>query len=283
MEHAFLLGNPRSGTSLLRLMLGAHPEILAPPECGFAQWWLAKYGGWNGSEGNDQIVHYVDDVLTSRKIETWNLDRDEILERILKEKPNRYGKLVDCIYLSYRDASESSSLIVDKNNYYINHLSELDSIWPESKFIFLVRDGRDVACSYLELNKLKTASKYKPQLPGTLEDIANEWSRNNERIIAFLETSASGRFIVLRYEDLVANPDTELTRLCSFLNIDFSSRMLVYYLHKDREPSETLDWKRRTLTSIDVTRVGRYKIELTATQVQRFNELAGKTLRRFGY
>ncbi|MGB0789818.1 MAG: sulfotransferase, partial [Marinirhabdus sp.] len=73
-SRVFILGNPRSGTSLLRLMLNQHSSIVAPPESGFSLWWLHKYGNWCKADNAPQKINgFIDDVLSSRKIETWHL------------------------------------------------------------------------------------------------------------------------------------------------------------------------------------------------------------------
>lgn len=289
MKHAFILGNPRSGTSLLRLMLNQHPNIVAPPECGFAHWWLHKYRDWNiANVSQDEVETFLNDLFTSKKIGTWKLDRDLLKRRILDLKPDTYSRLVDCVYVSYnKGSSDLYSTIVDKNNYYINHLGDLTAIWPDSVFLFQVRDGRDVACSYLDVNKLETNSPFKPKFPTTIDAIAKEWNENNKRILNFVKDMGHDRFMIVRYEDLITNTKPSLEKICSFLQLPYNEEMLAYHLEKEndllKEPTETLDWKKKTLEEPDARQIARYKGVLSSNDIAIFLEHANEMLNYFGY
>ncbi len=286
MVRVFILGNPRSGTSLLRIMLNSHPVIAAPPESGFMHWWRAKYKDWSKADANSEkkVAGFVDDLLSSKKIETWRLDRDAMVNLIIENQPVDYGDLTSLVFLhwSVKHEHKVPAVIVDKNNYYINHLNDLPGIWPSAKFIFLIRDGRDVASSYLDLKNLKTDSPYKPDLPTDVRTIAATWEQSNKNIVQFLKHRPADHWVMIRFEDLVSNPKTELAKLTSFLGVDFSEDMLTYYL-KENEPSSTLDWKRKTLEEPDATKIGRYKTVLSAQEVTLFNNTAREMLNFGGY
>lgn len=288
MKHCFLLGNPRSGTSLLRLMLDNHPLVTSPPECGFAHWWLNKYEFWiPQGKKYSEIDSFLEDILSSKKIDTWNLDRARLRQELMAIPRKQYSDLVDSVYLAYaRKSMKAPTIIVDKNNYYIYHLKDLPRIWPDALYLHIVRDGRDVACSYLEVNTLQTDSPYKPDLPTSLEMIAREWHQNNQNILSFLAMQGSDRSLTIRYEDLIINTADILSRICSFLKIDYSESMLNYHRVQSRhskEPKETLDWKKKTLEKPDATRISRYKTELERDQIEMFDRIAFQTLKRFNY
>lgn len=285
MQKVFILGNPRSGTSLLRLMLNSHPAIAAPPESGFLHWWYPKYKYWNAedSQSTEKVLCFIDDILTSKKIETWCIDKNKLVEFIHERKPLSYSELGSLVYIFWAMTNRKSPyVIVDKNNYYIHHLNDLISIWPDAKFIFLIRDGRDVACSYLDIEKLETTSPYKPVLPTTIKTIAEEWQRNNSNIYEFLNTLPKERWRMIKYEDIVMNTRIALIELVSFLNLEFSEQMLLYYL-ANNEPASTMDWKKKTLEKPDVLNIGRYKSRLKPDDVELFNRIASPMLNFTGY
>ncbi|MCR9289855.1 MAG: sulfotransferase [Bacteroidetes bacterium] len=285
MQKAFIIGNPRSGTTLLRLMLNAHPEIVAPPECGFLHWWYQKYKNWNDKDALSvsTISSFIDDLLGSKKIETWNLPRDGIIQYILNKQPDTYADLGALVYKYWAEKKHKSpSILMDKNNYYIRHLEDLIQIWPNAKFIFLVRDGRDVACSYKAIKKLDTNSPYKPNLPESIDDIANEWSHNNKNVISFLESKQNNDYHIIRYEDLLRNPIEALSSLLSIFHIPFSEEMLDFYKYND-EPNLTIDWKKKTLEKVDGDNVGKFKKILTNQEIIDFQNIASQVLLRFNY
>lgn len=281
----FILGNPRSGTSLLRLILNSHPAVVVPPESGFLQWWYKKYGNWDITDTLDKkkVVGYVEDVLTSRKIENWDLDRDELISSILRSEPRNYSELSTIVYLNYkRKLLPNDRVIVgDKNNYYIRHLETLHLIYPQSKYIHLVRDGRDVACSYRSLASLKTESEYKPQLSSDIEEIALEWSQNVERIDAYLTNKER---IKIRYEDLLSNAKNTLSGICSFLGVPYCEQMLGYHRPElNDEPISTRDWKMKTLEPIDASNTKKYPELLSQDEIATFNKIGSRTLANNGY
>lgn len=287
-DKVFILANPRSGSSLLRIMLNSHTRIVAPPEAGFLQWWHDKYKEWSLDWNyDDKIEEYIADLQSSRKIETWGLNFDEVKNVIAMRGPATYGDLTASIYLSYaKSKSKQPRVIVDKNNYYIFHLSTLAEVWPDAKYILLVRDGRDVACSYKALADLQSNSPYRPKLPVGIVDIANEWKVNNERILSFFESLPSAFHYTLRYEDLILSTEEELTRLCDFLGVTFEASMLSFHISNrlnEDEPKSTLDWKRMTLQEPDPGNIGKYRNELDAVEIEEFNTVASAILGKFGY
>lgn len=288
MKKVFILGNPRSGTSLFRLMLNAHPQIISPPECGFLHWWYAKYKDWKGSDNTSvNINEFVKDIKSSKKIEDWNLDFEKLKQNISQQNPQNYAELGEIVYVMFAEQKGKKPIIIaDKNNYYINHLKDLNEIWPSAKYILVVRDGRDVACSYLKIKKLVTNSPYKPKLSNNIGFIAKEWVNNNNNSIDFINSFDDNRGLIVRYEDVVTNPKQFLTEVCGFLDIDFNQGMLNYYinntLQKD-EPASTLDWKMKTLEKPDKNNIGKYKLELSQENYNEFNAIAAPLLQKFNY
>jgi hypothetical protein len=288
MEKVFIIGNPRSGTSLFRLMLNAHPQIISPPECGFLHWWFAKYKDWNGlSNTSNQIDIFINDLKSSKKIPNWHLDFEILKQRIIDLKPQDYATLGEIVYLLFAEQKgKNPILIADKNNYYINHLNDLNEIWPTAKYILVVRDGRDVACSYINMEKLVTDSPYKPKLSTDISTIAKEWVDNNKKCIDFINSLNNTRSFIVRYEDIVTNPILFLTKVCNFLGIDFDKEMLTYYIKNielQDEPISTLDWKLKTLESPDKNNIGKHKKELSGENYNEFNAIATSLLQKFNY
>lgn len=285
----FIIGNPRSGTTLLRLMLGSNPNIIVPPECGYIEWWYEKYKQWNKTNVNKNYVRtYINDLRQSRKIETWKLNYLELEETILQKKPNNYAELCAVVHMNYRKNQNNSKLKLwgDKNNYYIDKMQLLLQLYPRAKFLFIIRDGRDVACSYRKISKIKTKSIYKPELALDIEEIAKEWVRNNEIIINFSNTLDDSRFIFIKYEQLLSNTYDELTKLCELLDIGYHPNMIEYYLnHSNKivEPEELLPWKKMTREKPNPKNIGKYKNELSFTEIEKFQKIAGNMLKYFEY
>lgn len=274
----FILGNPRSGTTLLRLILNNHSLIGVPPESGFLQWWYKKYSNWSEKDTKDdnKINLFLDDILSSKKIEDWKLNKPNLKNFILSEKPKNYPEIITTIYKFY---TNNKLIIGDKNNYYINHLEDLSLIFPNAKYIHLVRDGRDVACSYKNINKLNPNLKYIPKVSSNIVDIANEWNNNIITIEKFIQNYKS---ITIRYEDLISTPIETLKQVCTFLEVKYEDEMLNYYRNND-EPASTLHWKGKTKETIDEKNKKKYLSLLSNEELNKFSDIAHVTLKKFNY
>jgi hypothetical protein len=288
MDKVFILGNPRSGTSLFRLMLNSHSMINATPECGFLHWWYKKYADWDSScVTSNRLDEYISDLESSKRIEDWKMDYAQLKEKIVQENPDNYAKLGEIVYVFYGEQKgKKAKVIADKNNYYINHFNDLNEIWPDAKYILVIRDGRDVACSYLNIETLVTNSPYKPKLSTDIKTIAKEWLTNNQNVLSFSESLNNNQFMVIRYEDFVKDSELYLTKVCNFLGLNFESNMLNYYIKNAKEqdePLSSLDWKKKTLEKPDKDNIGKYKMELEEQSIEEFNTTATDLLQKFNY
>lgn len=282
----FILGNARSGTSLLRLLLHQHSQVCVPPECGFLLWLYSKYKDWTIADLNSQrLDSFISDVQASKKFETWEIDETLLKEVILNTLPKSYEALAQCVYLSYATKHTKVPLYLgDKNNYYIKHLEQLDKVFLDKYIIHLVRDGRDVACSYRGIKTLHPELKYLPQLPTAIDVIADEWQRHNMTIYTHYKDYE--RYIIVRYEDLLLTPQVVLERLLMHFGLDYEASMLDFYkTNKEQgiEPLATMAWKQKTLSPIDPSAIGTYMNALKTDEIACFNAIADTTLKLFGY
>jgi hypothetical protein len=215
------------------------------------------------------------------------MDYTLLKEKIIQEKPENYAKLGELVYTFYGEQKgKKAKVIADKNNYYINHFNDLNEIWPDAKYILVVRDGRDVACSYLNMETLVTNSPYKPKLSTDIKTIAKEWLTNNQNILNFSESLNNNQFMVIRYEDFVTDSALYLTKVCHFLGLNFEPEMLNYFIKNAKEqdePLSSLDWKKKTLEKPDKENIGKYKMELEKESIVEFNAIATDLLQKFNY
>ena len=285
----FIVGNPRSGTTLLRLMINNHSNIMVPPECGFAVWWYEKYKDWCAGSNHEHhlLTCFLQDLSTSKKIETWNMDFRTLGEYVRLIQPSNYADLVSCVYIYFGNSVRREfHRWGDKNNFHIRWIELLHVIFPNASFLHIVRDGRDVASSYKNLANIKMTSKYAPSLPTYIVDIASEWTKNIEKAISSFEAIGWEKVYEVRYEDLVANSRIELMRICNFLDEPFDDRMLRYYMYNAKEHQEPIDflqWKSKTLEKPTTSEIGKYKRDLTNEEVELFDRQAGYLLEMYRY
>ncbi|MGE4440332.1 MAG: sulfotransferase [Desulfomicrobium sp.] len=283
----FILGNPRSGTSLLRLMLNTNNDISVPPECGFYHWLSNKYKTQDFSDTALFIESYIEDLKKSKKMETWDIDFNYLRHLIKKTKPATYEQVSLLVYLTYAAKfNKSPKTIGDKNNYYINYLCDLNKINKNPKYIYIVRDCRDVVCSYRALKKIETKSIYKPNLPWDIKNICFSWNKNNINVINFFNKLPKNQYYIIRFEDLIEHTEKILKNICNFLETNYDNNMMEYYkenAQKNIEPIETLDWKKETLNKPNINKIGTYKHNLTMTQIKIIEKVSGEIMKQFHY
>lgn len=285
----FVIGSPRSGTSLLRLVLTNHSEIIIPPECGFIVWLHGKFSSWNKRDSINPATReqFLNELYACKKFDTWALDKATLDGLISDHQPSNYATLCALVYLAYMSKlGRSATIWGDKNNFHIDHLPLLDEIFPDARFLHIVRDGRDVACSYREVMNKKSASPYAPNLKTDIESIANEWSANVNKVACYLDELSNAKQTTVRYEDLVLQPESVLSEICSWLNVSYEPQMLAFHETnkcKQLEPFLTMDWKQRTVEPISADTVGRYRVLLSVEEQHLFNLAAGQSLAKYGY
>jgi hypothetical protein len=174
----------------------------------------------------------------------------------------------------------------DKNKLWKQKLPTIRKYYPNVRFIHLVRDGRDVACSFKELSSNNYDSVYAPKLPSNIKDIAERWKINVNSIDGFLQSIPANNKITVKYEELVLDAESILQKLCAYLNIEYSDQMLNYQGTNKTltlEPEETIAWKEKLNSKLDPDNIGKYKKELSTEEIEEFTDIAGKELEYYNY
>lgn len=285
----FIIGSPRSGTTLLRLMLTCHRSIVIPPECGFIIWLYEEFKSWNevNLTNSYSLKHFINKLLECRKIETWHLQEDKLIKYIKSNGPHSYSELTSCVYEFYGILKwGDSNRWGDKNNFYINHILTLNELFPDAFFVHIVRDGRDVAGSHKNLIHKNIESKYVPDLPEKIEKIAETWKSNIQTINDSFSSIGWEKVHEVKYEYLVSKPENTLRNLTQEICEDYDPSMLDYYKYNNElelEPKEFMEWKEKCTKPLIKEEIGRYKCELTNNEKMVFEEIAGKQLVHYGY
>jgi hypothetical protein len=263
----------------------SHPLVVIPPEAGFAVWLHRKYASWSPGEGHEA---FVEDLLGTRKFEFWNLGAEEIIKSLDAQEPEDYGALVAAVYRCYAvRVKPQASVWGDKNNSYVGEVGRLKAIFPNGRFIHIVRDGRNAAVSYRRLHQRDIRSRYAPVLPFDVGEIAREWAHNvirvEEAMAGFHDRSG---VLTVKLEDLTDRPKETLAEVCRVLDLRFDESMLEYHRLtpvEGGEPVEFLQWKERNIRPVEATCTKEYIGALTVDEIRTFEEIAGPALERFGY
>lgn len=217
----FIVGRARSGTTLLQTMLDAHPSVIIPSESSVLMNLKNKYytcENWNNKKTDD----FLNDIFKDRKLnQFWKLDKNKIKDQLyqIPESSRNYVLFCKIIYLNYSSlfGQKSIKLIGDKNPNYTLFIKDLIELFPEAKFIHIVRDYRANIASNRAIFSIKNIAV-----------LAHSWKYHNLKIDA-AKAEYPDRFTLLRYEDLVVNPVDEMKKVCSFLNISYNTLIFDYH------------------------------------------------------
>jgi len=275
MMPLFMIGTQRSGSNLLRLMLNQLPEIAAPHPPHILQRIMPLLSSYGDLSDDENFSLLVDDVckLVELNPVPWEhvvLDRKDIARRCrARSVPAVHGAVYDVCA-----EAKGAMTWCCKSLANINYTTEIESYFVSPKYIYLYRDGRDVAVSF---SKAVVGEKH-------FYHIAGEWAHTQELALALREKIGPERFISISYEELTAYPGTTAKRLCAFLGVTFRESMLDYYETDEAKRAATSSdlWKNVT-SPVMANNSRKFLREADPRDIGIFESVAGRILDALGY
>ena len=278
----FVVGVGRSGTTLLRLMLDAHPDVAIPAETHF----LPKLLKLREEDGALRAA--VHSVMTTES--TWadfGLPSERLAEAFAALSPFTLADGLRAFYRLYA-AKFGKPRWGEKTPFYGRRMPAIEAVLPEAHFVHVIRDGRDVA---LSLRPLWFS-------PGEeIEAQAQNWLTK----VTAIRANGKGcrHYLEVRYEDLVLDTEAVLRRVCDFIALSYEPRMLSYHEGARKRLDEISDEYRfrdmpiskearlalfvETLRPPDPARVARWRSDMSPADRDTFSSIAGGLLRDLGY
>lgn len=281
----FVIGAPRSGTTLLRLLLTTHSDICIPPESLFFVALEPKYG--NVSNLLPQVEDFLNDLYskTFPKFCEWNIDRKLLSNNLKSYQELNYTLAVETVYQTYRQQFDpKASVWGDKNPCHIHHVDEIQKYFPESKIILIVRDFRACYSSMKNIVAKEQGAKEVWAGPRTLEGMTRQWNQ----VVKIIEKyhQKNEQFYLVYYESLVREPSVQLTKICKWIGLDFQKVMLEFY-RKNAELglvlSSQIVLNPNTFKPINNERIDTWRNDLSFIEVEVIESENRKSLERLGY
>ncbi|WP_414520854.1 type I polyketide synthase [Umezakia ovalisporum] len=216
----FILSSPRSGSTLLRVMLAGHPHLFSPPELH-----LLAFSNMREREEKLKFSH-LGEGLQKALMEIENLDATA--SQALIKNMELENLSIKEVYQRLQE-NISPRMLVDKSpSYAVNRsiLERGEAIFANSKYIHLVRHPYSVIESFVRMRMQKMAGLGDDNPYEVAEQV---WTKSNQNILDFLDHIEPQRRHQIIYEQLVKEPSKTLSELCSFLNIDFDTKLLHPY------------------------------------------------------
>ena len=281
----FVVGLTRSGTTLLRMMLDAHPELTIPPETHFVPELIKAARAGADAEAMLAVIK------SNRTWRDFGLDAAELRKRLDLAGPGDGAGAGRAFFTAYAER-QGKPRWGDKTPAYMLSVQRIGRTLPEARFIHLIRDGRDVALS-------QSARALNEQPPPSEQ--AARWVKRIRKSREQAATLKGPRYVEARYEELVRDPEATLRRICAFVELPWDAAMLRYHEraagrlaemagslraeggHAEQAAGYRIDNHAPTTRPPDPAKLDKWRREMAPADVRAYEAVAGDLLAELGY
>lgn len=268
----FIVGRPRSGTTLLRTLFDAHPNVIVPAECQLIINLYPKYG--KVQNWTSEILHeFYHDLYKQWRFDVWPIDKVSLYNSLMAcEGENAYSTIVKVVYYEYHSIFGHNLLLAfgDKNPGYTIYTRKLIKIFPEAKFIHIIRDYRD---NFVSIRNVDFELPFISLTVSKWKHFVRTFRKTGEK--------HPGTHLDIRYEDLVSKPKKAFRNLCEFVGLPYSSIPFEFYkksgeVLKAFPKSLVKKYHSSLMKKINTSRIDLWKNELTESEIRMADACAGK-------
>jgi hypothetical protein len=248
-------------------MLDRHSQLAVPDESYFVPQLADRHLRRVDVDG------FVDDLRRLNTLADWDVPLDKVRMRLRDDMP--VGEAIATVYAVYSE-EHGKPRWGDKTPMYMQNLRLLERLFPDALYVHLIRDGRDAATSFLAMPRgLVTETWMHPRTPA---DFACQW-RTEVAAARRLGHRVGARYLEVRYEQLVADAEAALRRICAFAGLKFEPVMLDYAGNVDVSAKP----HQQRLKQPPTKGVRDWRTQMSSDDVAAFERVAGDLLRELGY
>ncbi len=271
----FMIGTQRSGSNLLRLMLNQQPAIAAPHPPHILERFMPLLPGYGNLENDENFEQLIDDICRMIAVNpvAWagiNLDRDLV-------KACCFERSLMAIYGAVHDLmTEAKDALVwcCKSLANVRYLPQIETFFPDARYLYIYRDGRDVAVSF---RKAVVGEK-------SFYHIAKNWHKDQQLALTHKEAVDEAAFFGLSYETLTSDSETALREMMLHFSIPFKEEMLEFNISDEaRQTAKCGSLWTNVKQPVIKNNTGKYLKEADPLDVRIFELVAGESLDRLGY
>ena len=268
----FIVGSGRSGSTLLRLILSSHSRIAIPPET----WYvlpLIKKTPMTSTLSITEVEQALDIITSHYRWPDMGIEKKDLYTWASNLLEPRLRDILDLIY-SFHLKLENKERWGDKTPPYIMILPELLLLYPDTKFINIVRDGHDVCKSF----------QNKGWNGKWLFRNISEWKEAIIQYNFYKETNLADRIFEVKYEDLVIDTEATVKKICSFLEESFEPGMLNWETHaKEKIPDRELHIHEKIFRRPQKSDTLRWRRECSLREIFLIESYISKELKSLDY
>lgn len=270
----FIVGSGRCGTTLLRAMLEAHPDLHIPPENVVLRAILQDYRRYSRLPWSALVPVLLGHMAFHPSWDRFELPLGPVL-RQLRELPPQgrtLAAVLDAVYRAHMTRHKPAAVRWgDKSPFSVLALSDLRRAFPDLRVIHILRDGRDVAASFVEAFR------------DDLSRAAMVWLRTIRAADAF-RARHPDRYMEVRYEVLAHRPEDTMRQVARFLGLAFDERMLRHHeLDLRLGDVEGVPYMQGVKRPVHQASIGRWRTAFDAGQIAELERVLGPTLAALGY
>jgi len=271
----FMIGTQRSGSNLLRLMLNEPARIAAPHPPHILQRLMPLVPNYGDLEKRKNFRQLVEDVcrlveLSPVPWEGVTLNRSDIQRRCRRQ--TLLG-VYEAVYDTMAKAWNARNwCCMSLGN--IAYLPQIEAHFRSPRYIYLYRDGRDVAVSF---RKAVVGEKH-------FYHIAKEWAAIQQMALGMRERIGPSRFFSISYESLTGEPELSMRLLCKFLGVRFEHSMLEFYKSDEaRRAADSSELWSNVVKPIMADNTRKFLRDASEEDIRIFESVAGDVLSALGY
>jgi protein-tyrosine sulfotransferase len=277
----FIVGSPRSGNTLMRRILYAHPYLHIPPEVFVLGRTIRLFRQYRNMNWGDLVRFILAQYEFAPEFETFEISLRQLAEKLVgaPTSSRNLAFILDNLYRYHAEMKGKKTECKrwgDKTPLNIFIINTILSVFPDAQFICMIRDGVDAIVSTIEAN-----------IHPDFESSAKRWLAAM-KAIKNLKRRYPNICLEVRYETLVQQPEEITVKVCDFLGVEPDAGLINSMVHSHTIAQQMTDVRIRTNHAnvrypISTTSIGKGRQKLSMIQKQRLQELIGPELKGLGY
>ena len=270
----FIVGVHRSGTTLLRYLLSSHSRLYIPPESDFIPYFFGRDPHEQLAE--ERIAKIIDIIFTRYRFkDDWQGPRPEVRNLLGNLHHSTPAGFLNALYGAYA-RQNGAERWGDKTPIYASYIDVLYAIFPDAKFIHIIRDPFDAAISLLD--------KYEQdEMHIDIYFAARNWVRRIQAVRASQRKLPPSNYYELRYENLVQHTEQETRRVCEFLGEAYEPGMIQQHRLAQQEIPPDSHFFANVREPVFTSSIGRGRRNLSTPDQRVIRQIAGPLSKELGY
>lgn len=264
-KYFFIVGCPRSGTTLLSVLLDRHPNICVTPETNFF------------NEIAPQL-HKPDSPSVPEIFNRWERSNELSIDinKISARYPDEYTGLASGLLIEILDAytkNKGKQICAEKTPQHLEHVPQILREINDAKILCMLRDGRDVVLSLMSMPWWQNKS---------IEDTAKLW-KHYIRTMEVFQKSYPSQFKTLKYEELIDTPKETLSEVMQFLNLKINKNQFNSNIPSGVVLSRSMEWKGNALNPVNKMLKTHRRNEFSSQDLEFLENFLEIELKRYSY